>query len=530
MEQSLVDWLKERRENCLRLSATKTGEDKQGWLDDAYYFACAIDAASRLEQPVKQEATIGEAVSDVQREEMCCICDELTGRAGKGDDSLYTDTGKGPFCQQCFDVQRVKEAREQAKLAKEFVELNYGAKEQLGEEDYLERVGSAFLAIKFVAERPSQDSVKVEKPLGVLVSEREMEALVAAPPAPTVEGRGAQELKLEGFTYYRYIRGALVTKSDDPLCRDLVAYQDFCVVVEQLREALGRLGRVKGHLIYFFGQRSHAKLSTGAMRILDAVLELVKDCEVPASEQGKTEGQKRALNLNADNGQLTDLVGRLGRGLEAARNVLQQCVDTGFLQPRLINEARIALRSTGEQGKEEGQPASTITVAEHRRLTEQISLLNRQSRKALDERDAALSQVKHYEDQQRNMVSPFSEKLVWPDDWLKLSDKDLCEATEYADKCKCFVCQWVRYELTRRDQMIRICEQRDAALAAAEWKPITAETLPTVGSEVLNPNDFALVTGVLKSDISPELWIALGGFTHYRPINPPSQVSGKEQS
>ncbi len=35
--------------------------------------------------------------------EYCCECDEPTGRAGKGEDSLYTDDDNGPFCYECYD-------------------------------------------------------------------------------------------------------------------------------------------------------------------------------------------------------------------------------------------------------------------------------------------------------------------------------------------------------------------------------------------------------------------------------------------
>jgi len=37
--------------------------------------------------------------------ERCCLCDELTGRAGRGEDSLYINTGKaelGPLCPNCW--------------------------------------------------------------------------------------------------------------------------------------------------------------------------------------------------------------------------------------------------------------------------------------------------------------------------------------------------------------------------------------------------------------------------------------------
>ena len=40
----IVDWLKERRENCLFHASHKTGKDRLGWLEDAEYFKMAIDA------------------------------------------------------------------------------------------------------------------------------------------------------------------------------------------------------------------------------------------------------------------------------------------------------------------------------------------------------------------------------------------------------------------------------------------------------------------------------------------------------
>lgn len=39
------------------------------------------------------------------RFERCCECDETTGRAGRGDDSIYVEVdGKeiGPLCLDCF--------------------------------------------------------------------------------------------------------------------------------------------------------------------------------------------------------------------------------------------------------------------------------------------------------------------------------------------------------------------------------------------------------------------------------------------
>ena len=34
--------------------------------------------------------------------EYCCECDQPTGRAGKGEDSLFTDDDEGPYCYECW--------------------------------------------------------------------------------------------------------------------------------------------------------------------------------------------------------------------------------------------------------------------------------------------------------------------------------------------------------------------------------------------------------------------------------------------
>ena len=34
--------------------------------------------------------------------EMCCNCNSPTGKAGRGDDSIYCECGDGPFCLDCY--------------------------------------------------------------------------------------------------------------------------------------------------------------------------------------------------------------------------------------------------------------------------------------------------------------------------------------------------------------------------------------------------------------------------------------------
>lgn len=47
-DMSLVDWLEERRQNALRISKTKRGDDRLGWLEDVAYFEMARNAARHV--------------------------------------------------------------------------------------------------------------------------------------------------------------------------------------------------------------------------------------------------------------------------------------------------------------------------------------------------------------------------------------------------------------------------------------------------------------------------------------------------
>lgn len=39
------------------------------------------------------------------RYERCFLCGFETGRAGKADDSIYSDDGRGPWCEDCYREQ-----------------------------------------------------------------------------------------------------------------------------------------------------------------------------------------------------------------------------------------------------------------------------------------------------------------------------------------------------------------------------------------------------------------------------------------
>lgn len=51
--------------------------------------------------------------------ELCTVCDQETGKAGRSEDSLYNHKDDGPFCELCFAKEVIERNEElQAEVAK----------------------------------------------------------------------------------------------------------------------------------------------------------------------------------------------------------------------------------------------------------------------------------------------------------------------------------------------------------------------------------------------------------------------------
>jgi hypothetical protein len=47
----LVQWLRDRRDNCVRLSKEKFGADREAWIEDAQFFNWALQVAQNMAVP-----------------------------------------------------------------------------------------------------------------------------------------------------------------------------------------------------------------------------------------------------------------------------------------------------------------------------------------------------------------------------------------------------------------------------------------------------------------------------------------------
>lgn len=49
----LLEWLRDRQANCIRIARLKTAKEREGWLEDAAYFQGAINAIAWAHDPTE---------------------------------------------------------------------------------------------------------------------------------------------------------------------------------------------------------------------------------------------------------------------------------------------------------------------------------------------------------------------------------------------------------------------------------------------------------------------------------------------
>ncbi len=89
--------------------------------------------------------------------ERCCACDEPTDKAGQGEDSLYTDSGIGPFCGSCYEGAvnvEIIYVEEVNRLAKEIRAKDAMLEEVCEERDRMKEAVEWALRVKDTLDEP----------------------------------------------------------------------------------------------------------------------------------------------------------------------------------------------------------------------------------------------------------------------------------------------------------------------------------------------------------------------------------------
>jgi len=93
MQDGATDWTLDPTIDCCPM----TGERDCARCSGEY---CDIHFAEPCDCPVCERHGLG----DEMNEEHCCVCDDPTGKAGQGDDSLFCESCEdGPFCSECWN-------------------------------------------------------------------------------------------------------------------------------------------------------------------------------------------------------------------------------------------------------------------------------------------------------------------------------------------------------------------------------------------------------------------------------------------
>lgn len=68
MTESVLDWMRDRRDTALQIARTKSGDERIGWLADAVYLAAA-EQALRAIDPAELDRLLDEAIGRIAQRE-----------------------------------------------------------------------------------------------------------------------------------------------------------------------------------------------------------------------------------------------------------------------------------------------------------------------------------------------------------------------------------------------------------------------------------------------------------------------------